>query len=148
MRYKILIISLLLGGFAIVAASVSMSIMKRDIQVEDSPYEAGLRYDETIRTYAELGWTVDMPESVRAGDKVLKIKLSDKKGNFMADAAVNCLISKCARYDVRRSACSSTSDGYYECPVIFDGPGCRNVKVSVGMGADNMVIDRKIIVER
>ncbi len=148
MRYKILVITLLLGGLAIVAVSVSLGIMKRDIQVESSPYEAGLRYDETMRRYTELGWKVDMPESLNVGDRILRIRLLDRNEVPIENATVGCLITECAGTEERRATCSNTADGYYKCPVDLVGPGCRDVRVNVSKGADNMVFDRKLIVER
>lgn len=148
MRYKFLIIALLLGGLAIVAVSVSLGIMKRDIQVESSPYEAGLRYDETMRRYTELGWKVDMPESLNVGDKILRIRLLDRNEVPVENANVDCLVTGCASTEERRATCSSTADGYYKCPVDLVGPGCRDVRVDVSKGADNMVFDKKLIVER
>ena len=130
------------------AASVSIGIMKRDIQVEDSPYEAGLRYDETLRRYAKLGWKVDLPKEAKAGEKMLNIRLLDGKGRPIEDAGVNCLINRCELSDVVSTTCGHTVDGYYKCPVDFDGPGCRDVRVNVGRAADNMVFDEKIIVEK
>lgn len=148
MNYKILISVILVAGITIIAYSVSIGIMKRDIVVEESPYDAGLAYEDTMRRYATLGWTADIPGEMPAGTRQLKVSLFDRDKKPIEDATMECLVNENAQHTSRRVSCASSGRGLYQCDFDLNSPGYRDVRIKVSRAADEMIFHKQIILAK
>lgn len=148
MKYKFLIASILLIGIFIIAASIAIGIAKRDVVVEEDPYETGLRFDERLKRYAELGWKVELPYSVKAVDNKLKVRVIDKDDKPVEGAIVEYVVNKCADTHIRNYRCDYIGNGYYQAAVDLRGASCVEVKVNVKLNSDVLSFDNKVYVEK
>jgi len=148
MKYKILIAIIVLAGLGIVAASVWIGVEKRDVQVEENPYDAGLQYDERLRRYAELGWKIEIPKEIRAGERWLAVGLFDRDGRPMKDAKMECLIATHGKADLMRTTCTHRGEGFYQCAVKPAASGYLNVRVNASRANDTMRFDNIVIVDK
>lgn len=142
MRYKILILLVLITGIMAIALAIVIGITKRDLLVEEHPYEAGLEFDKRIKEYANLGWDI---ETIRINEDKLIIRLMDRQKRPLENASVECLVNKCG--DTRRGnyRCSYRDKGLYECPIDTADASCIDVKVDARVGNNTMIFDRKVI---
>ncbi len=138
----------LFAGLGIVAASVWMGVEKRDVQVEENPYDAGLQYDEKLKKYEELGWKIEIPKEIRSGERWLAVGLFDKYGRPLKDAQMECLISTHGRPDQARTSCTHRGEGFYQCAVKPGASGYLNVRVTADRASDTMRFDNIVIVSK
>jgi hypothetical protein len=69
-------------GLAAVVSAVVIGAMHRDVEVEDEPYEAGLRFDEDRDRISGLGWrTSAFIVRHRAGETDIRLLIRDGDGN-------------------------------------------------------------------
>ncbi len=147
MNYKALIISVLLAGFAIIALSVYSGYAVRDAEVADNAYEAGLRFDETAKQAARLGWRVDLPRMVKvsAGKAAdLVIALSDRNG-VLENAVVDVTLNRMGSRTERTYRCRAERGGRYRTPVLsIEQPGYWEATVRVARGNDALSFNETI----
>ncbi len=148
MKYKLLIGLIIFIGFSIIGASIIVGIDRRDITVEENPYEAGLKFDEQLKKYAELGWRVEFPHSIRAGENRLRIGIFDKQGRAVEDASVECIINKCGDSMMKHYKCTYMDNGYYQTIVSFDNAICVEVKANVSRANDTLSYTNKVYIEK
>lgn len=148
MKYKFLIASILLIGIFIIASSIVIGIAKRDAVVEDDPYDAGLMFDEKLKRYAELGWRVEIPHSVKAGDNELIVRVMDKHDSPIEGAVVEYVVNKCADAHTMKYRCDYAGGGYYQAAVNLTDTSCVEVKVNVKHDGNVLSFDNKVYVER
>jgi len=78
---KAVIWLVVLIGFAAVAGAVIIGGLHRDVEVENQPYEAGLRWDDDRDRMEELGWRKrEVYVEFKAGRAILTIELSGRDG--------------------------------------------------------------------
>lgn len=78
---KVVLWIVVLTGLAAVAGAVVTGGLLRDVEVEEEPYEAGLRWDADRTRMSELGWSKrEVYVQFKAGRAVLTIELSGKDG--------------------------------------------------------------------
>lgn len=148
MKYKLLIGLIMSVGFGIIGASIIIGIERRDVTVEENPYEAGLKFDERLKKYAELGWRVEFPQSIKADGNRLMIGVFDKQGRAMEDASVECVINKCGDSMMKHYKCTYMDNGYYQTIVSFDNAGCVEVKANVSRANDTLSYANKVYIEK
>jgi hypothetical protein len=148
MNYKWLIIIILIGGIAFVAASIMIGIEHRDIVVEDDPYKAGLAYDENIKKYSQLGWNISCPDKIKMGDSVLNVRITDKNGKGVEPAQVEFLLQSIGVPDVSTYKTSYEGNGAYSSRVHLDKQGYWDVRIKVKTGNDIYKFDRKFYAEQ
>jgi nitrogen fixation protein FixH len=148
MKYKLLIGLIMFAGFSIIGASIIVGIDRRDVTVEENPYEAGLKFDERLKKYAELGWRVEFPQSIRADENLLKIGVFDKQGRAVEDASVECMINKCGDSMMKRYKCMHMDNGYYQSIVSLEDAICMEVKANVSRANDTLSYTNKVYIER
>lgn len=147
MNYKTLIMAILLGGIGIIAASVAVGIAVRDGEVEENAYEAGLRFDATMKRETELGWRVELPRSVRSGSVVIPVDVLDRNGSGVRDATVNIELGRMGGHETRTYPCSSIGIGRYVADVKLDTPGYWEANVRVAKKSDSIRFNEKIYVQ-
>jgi nitrogen fixation protein FixH len=150
MNYKVLIISILLGGFVIIGGSVYIGYSLRDGEVVDNAYEAGIRFDETVKKQAQLGWQVDLPRTVNAAKEdvsIVTVSVKDRVGKALKDATVSLEVNRMGSTSVRTYQCSG-GNGRYTAPVAFDAPGYWEARVHVARGEDTIRVDDTINIVR
>jgi len=146
MNYKALIIGVLLGGMIIVSVSIYIGIAKRDVEVEDNAYEAGLKYDAVNRREAELGWRVELPQRVKSGSGVMAVKVVDAKGAMVTGAAVNLRLHRMGDHQVQSYRCA-TGEGQYTVAVNLDSPGYWEAMVRVDRQNDSQQFNNMFYVQ-
>jgi len=146
MNYKALIIGVLLGGFVIVGVSIYIGIAKRDVEVEDNAYEAGLKYDAVNKRETELGWRVELPRNVKSGSGVLAVKVVDAKGAAVTGAAVNLRLHRMGDSRVQSYRCAA-SEGRYTVAVNLDSPGYWEAMVRVDRQDDSQHFNNTFFVQ-
>lgn len=146
MNYKALIIGVLLGGFVIVGVSIYIGIVKRDVEIEDNAYEAGLKYDSVNKRQAELGWRVELPRNVKSGSGVLAVKVVDAKGAAVTGAVVNLRLHRMGDPRVRSYSCAA-GDGRYTVAVNLDSPGYWEAMVRVDRRDDSQHFNNTFFVQ-
>ncbi|TAN45813.1 MAG: hypothetical protein EPN22_01310 [Nitrospirae bacterium] len=147
MNYKILIALVLAGGIAIITAAVFIGIEKRDMVVADDPYQEGLNFDQTLKKYKELGWSVAVPAVVKLGESKLTLMVSDKDGGPLEGAEITFTANPMGTPDVRNCRCSAAGAGRYEAAVPFDRKGYWDITVKVSFGKETLKFSNKLNVE-
>lgn len=147
MNYNKLIIGILIGGLLIVGVSIYAGIAARDVEVEDNAYEAGLRYDQTRKREAELGWCVSMPRSIRTGKASIPVDVIDRASAPIRDAAVEVELSRRGGHQARTYRCSGSGDGRYKVAAKFDEPGYWDARVRVTRQGDSLRFEKTMHVQ-
>lgn len=147
MNYKILIIGILIGGLSIIGASIYVGIQKRDVEVEDNAYNAGLKYDETMKMKERLGWTIELPKTMTSGAAQLRMRLLDGKGAGIEGATVELFINKRGEHTVYKSKCVGSGNGLYTAAVRLNTPGCWEVRAEAARSGDTLRFDNTIYVQ-
>lgn len=148
MNYKTLIIAILIAGFSIIGLSVYIGINKRDAVVEENPYYAGLKFDETMRKQAELGWRVKFPHTFKAGDRRIEFKVFDKNNSSIKDASVELRLNRLGNAKVKKYECLNSKNGQYAADVKLDAPGYWEVRVRVEHLNNSIHFDDRIYVQQ
>lgn len=148
MNYKTLIIVILIAGFSIIGSSVYVGINKRDAVVEENPYDAGLKFDETLRKQAELGWRVEFPHTFKTGDRRIEFKVFDKNNSSIKDASVELHLNRLGNAEVKKYKCINTKNGQYTADVKLDASGYWEVRVRVEHLNNSMRFDDRIYVQQ
>jgi len=147
MNYKALIIAILLGGIGIVAASVAVGIAVRDDEVEQNAYEAGLRFDATMKRQAQLGWRVELPRNIRTGSVVIPVDVLDRNGVAVRNATVNIELSRRGGHETQTYPCSTIGNGRYAADVNLKTPGYWDANVRVARQGDALHFNETIYVQ-
>ncbi|MCL4456137.1 MAG: FixH family protein [Nitrospirae bacterium] len=148
MMYKTLIGLVMLAGMGVIALSIVVGVSHRDAVVEDDPYEAGLRFDRTLKRQMELGWKLKVPPFVREGNNRLVASISDRDGRAVDVAAVELLVSRMGSPRIDRYNALNIGNGRYQAAVVFNGTGYWEVKARVIAVSDTIVFDNKVYVEK
>ncbi|GER94384.1 hypothetical protein A45J_2145 [hot springs metagenome] len=148
MKYKLLIGLIMFVGFSIIGASILIGIEKSEVTVEENPYEAGLKFDEQLKKYIELGWEVEIPRAIKAGENRLIIGVFDKQGRAVEDASVECVINKCGDSMMKHYKCVHIGKGYYQTILGLDNAICAEVKTNVSRAKDTLSFTNKVYIER
>ncbi len=147
MNYKALIIGVLIGGTSIIGASIAIGISVRDVEVEENAYEAGLKYDQTLKRKAELGWQVNVPANLKSGTVALPVDVLDGSGTVLQNAVVSVELSRTGGHQAKTYSCSNTTDGRYVAEVNLDAPGYWDAWVRVDRLKDSLRFNRRIFVQ-
>lgn len=146
--YRILIALILFAGFCIIALSIIVGISHRDVVVEDDPYEAGLRFDRTLKKHMELGWKLQIPPSAREGNNSLVATILDKDGRAIDGADVELLVNRMGSPRIDRYKALNIGNGKYQASVVFNDTGYWEVKARVFVASDTISFDNKIYVKK
>jgi len=146
MRYKLLIVAILLGGMGIIAATIAVGVSHRDVEVVENAYEAGLKYDQVRKRAEALGWSVVIPKSAPRGDAGLELVVLDKNGGALSDAQVRLRTYRLGTGKLQSCECVSRGNGRYSAPVRFDDAGIWTADVMVAVNADVQVFEKSISV--
>lgn len=138
----------MLAGMGVIALSIVVGVSHRDAVVEDDPYEAGLRFDRTLKRQMELGWKLKVPPFVREGNNRLVASISDRDGRAVDVAAVELLVSRMGSPRIDRYNALNIGNGRYQAAVVFNGTGYWEVKARVIAVSDTIVFDNKVYVEK
>lgn len=141
MRYKLLILLVFVIGFGAIVSAIAIGILRRDLTVEEHPYEAGLEFDKSLKKYADLGWNL---ETVEVRDGTIAVRITDKNKEPLRGAIVECSLNKCADVHIKNYICRYGSDGYYQAAIDMGDASCIDVKVNVLYGGEVLSFDRKI----
>ncbi|MBZ0155575.1 MAG: FixH family protein [Alphaproteobacteria bacterium] len=144
MNYKVLVAVILIAGIASVGASIYIGIQKRDMVVEENPYDAGLAYDETKKKEEQLGWRVVFPSSLKAGESAFQLDVYDKEGRGIDDASVELHLNRLGDPQVRTYRCRNAGKGRYMAVVRLDLPGYWDIRARVERGRDSMRFEGRI----
>lgn len=145
MRYKLLIFLILLTGVLAIASVIMIGMARRDLIVEEHPYEAGLEFDNRLKRYAELGWDI---ESLYIKDNMLVMRIIDKHQRPIENALVNSIVNRCADNHTTNYGCINRGNGYYHARIDTKDAGCIEVKVNVIYKGNMMSFDRTINIEK
>jgi len=148
MKYKFLIASILLTGISIIALSIVIGIRKRDIVVEDHPYDAGLVFDEKLKRYAELGWRVEVPHSIKAIDNELMVRILDKQDRPVESAIVEYIVNRCSDTHRVKYRTDYSGNGYYKTRLNLIDTSCIEIRVNVEKNRNVLSFDNTVYVER
>lgn len=147
MNYKFLIITIILAGFGIVGYSIIAGIEVRDAEVVDNAYETGLKFDETTKQAARLGWRVELPRTVKvSGGKAagFVIMLRDREGG-LSNASVDVTLNRMGSRAEQSYRCTDEQGGRYRAPAVpVDATGYWEAKVRVARGKDALSFDETI----
>jgi nitrogen fixation protein FixH len=147
MNYRFLVIGILLGGFAIIGASVYIGYAVIDTEVVANAYEAGLKFEETIKRQKELGWTVELPRLLHAGNTdstEVTATVKDRTGAALSGATVEVELNRMGSRNIRTYKCTGGKEGLYATQVNFDATGYWEAKVRVAHLNDSLIFDEKI----
>ena len=142
--YKTLVVSLLLMGMASIAAVIYLGIEKRDVVVEDNPYDAGTEFESALKRKAELGWEVTFPDSLDRGDSRMAVTLRDRRGRAINDATVSLRLNRLGSPNVEDYRLGGNGDGQYEADVHLEEAGYWDVSARVRRGADIVRFDGRV----
>ena len=146
MNYKLLISTIAVAVFAIIFASLWTGIATREVTVVDHPYDEGLKYDATQKKYADLGWKVVTPSSLKNTER-LNVNVLDKNGAPLADVAVEFAANRITSPDIRKYHAVQTERGRYEAKVDFSSQGLWELKVNVTRGNDTLSYESKLHID-
>ncbi len=144
--YKTLIALIIFAGMGVIAMSIAVGVSHRDAVVEDDPYEAGLRFDRTLKRQMELGWKLKVPPSVREGNNLFVATIFDRDGRTVDGAAVELLVSRMGSPRIDRYKALDIGNGRYHAAVVFNGAGYWEVNARVILASDTIVFDNKVYV--
>jgi nitrogen fixation protein FixH len=147
MNYKALITGILIGGLCITGASIYVGIGKRDVEVEENAYDAGLRYDEMIKKKEALGWKIEVPKTLKVGDQRLDVGLFDSNGRGIPDATVELRLYRRGGNSIRKYRCTVRGSGHYSAMIQLDTPGYWDVREEVERAGDSVRFDNTIYVQ-
>jgi len=147
MNYKILIIVILIVGLGVIGSTIYIGISKRDVVVEEEPYEAGLMFDDTLRKEAELGWKVEFPHTFKIGDRKIEFKVFDKDNQSIKDASVELNLNRLGTAVVKKYKCTNTKDGQYTVNVNLNAIGYWDMRIKIKYLNNLMTFDDRIYVE-
>jgi len=147
MKYKLLIIAVLLGGMGIIGASIAVGVAKRDVEVVDNAYETGLKYDQTRKRGEELGWKVELPRSFPRGDAGVELTVRDRTGAALTKARVTLRAFRLGTRDLQIRECVNRGNGTYAALVRFDSAGSWAAEARVAMNDDVQVFNNTISVQ-
>lgn len=145
MRYKLLILVVLVIGLAAIVSAIAIGILRRDLIVEEHPYEAGLEFDKRLKKYAELGWNL---ETLEIKENNIVVRVTDRNNESLKGAIVECSLNKCADVHTKNYICRYKGDGYYQAAIDMEGARCIDVKVNVLYGGEVLSFDRKLNIEK
>ncbi len=148
MRYKLMIIGILLAGFGIIGSTVYLGYAVRDEQVVADAYDAGLQYDAVQRNDARLGWQFWMPRTVSLTKNVLTVRLTNKDGRPLTDATVNLKLNRLGTRTDRSYRCTNAGGGLYRSPLTVEQTGYWSVQVTASRAKDSYIHDDEIDVVR
>lgn len=146
-NYKWLTIIILAVGVCFVAAPIVIGVKHRDVVVEDDPYKAGLAYDETLKKHSQLGWNVECPDKVKAGESIFTVRITDNKGGGVEPLEVEFLLQNIGTPEVLTYKAFYNGEGRYSSPVRLNKSGYWDVRVKVKTEKDNYRFDRKFYAE-
>jgi len=116
----------------------------------ESPYERGLRFNETIadsRRQSELGWRGEVRVAAdRSGGSLLEVALKDRAENPVTGATVHAQMVRptAAGHDFEMMI-PERGDGLYATTVTPPLPGQWEARVFVERGGDRFRLDDRVI---
>ncbi|MGD0280813.1 MAG: FixH family protein [Dissulfurispiraceae bacterium] len=146
-NYKTLIVGILIGGFVIIGASIYIGIQKRDVVVEENPYDAGIEYEHALKIKAELGWQVKFPEALMKGERQLVVTVNDKNGKAIKDASIKLQLNRLGYPELQEYKLSGNGNGQYTAMVKLDAAGYWDVSAYVENARDSVRYDDRIYVQ-
>ncbi len=147
MKYKVLILIVLITGLSIIGASIYIGIDKRDAEVEENAYDTGIKFDETLKRQAELGWRIEIPHTFKSGDNQIMVGVFDKNGSSIKDAFVELQFNRLGSADIKKYRCNGNGNGQYTAVVKLDNSGYWDVRANVAHLKDSMRFDDKVYVQ-
>lgn len=147
---KTIIIASAIFAILAVAGALFVGIDNFDGTVTDSPYEEGLRWDEARKMKAELGWGFDMHgDKLTVGENNITITLIDKDGSPLNASSVSVMLSRpsTSSYD-RRYEPVKIKEGIFRLDAGFPLYGYWDIKADVIKGADKVIFEKRVFVER
>lgn len=147
MKYKLLIIAVLLVGMGIIGASIAVGVAHRDLEVVENAYETGLKYDQVRKRSEELGWKVDLPRVLQRNDAGLDMTVRDGSGAALPNARVTLRTFRLGTRNVQTYECVSRGEGRYTAPVRFDAAGSWSAEVRVAVQDDDQLFENTISVQ-
>ncbi|MBF0557604.1 MAG: FixH family protein [Nitrospirae bacterium] len=145
-NYKTLVISLLIAGMASVAIVVYVGIEKRDVVVEENPYDAGKEFEFGLKRKAELGWQVTFPGTLNRGDSQMVVTVRDRQGRPINDAAIDIRLNRLGSPQVADYRLTGRGDGQYTAAVNAGGSGYWDATAHVKLNRDVVRYDARIYV--
>lgn len=92
---RILIILISITAIAATIVTIIVGQHSFDGLVVEKPYETGLAWDEMHRKQTVLGWTASVHGApFKTGKNELAVKIQDKNGSLITDAAVSITITR------------------------------------------------------
>lgn len=134
--YKFLIVVVLLGGMAIIGATLAIGMATRDVQVVENAYEEGLNYDRTRKRADELGWKVEMSRDLQQGAEGLDMTVRDRSGAGVPNARVTLRAFLQGGRELQTCDCLNEGNGRYRAPVRLNTPGSWTALVRVAVKED------------
>lgn len=144
MNFKTLVIAILTMGFVIIGASVYIGYERRDVVVEDNPYDAGIEFEHSLKRKAELGWQVKFPYALKKGADQLVVTVSDKDGKDIDNASIKLLVNRLGYPEVTEYKLSGNGHGQYTAMVKLDAAGYWDVSAYVERAHDSVRFDQRI----
>lgn len=146
---KAIIIFSVMAALLAVAGAVMVGIESFDGTVADSPYEEGLKWDETRSRKAELGWGLDIKaDKLMVGENTIKVSLSDSDGSPLMGSSISFMISRPATsvYDMRPEAIK-LQEGIFKASARFPLYGYWDITAEVTKGADTVLFRERVFVD-
>ena len=146
MNYKALIIAVSSLVLAIIAGSLWAGIATREVTVVEHPYEDGLKYDQTQKRYADLGWKVVAPSSLDKSGR-LEVKIYGKDGAPLDAGSVEFALNRLGSSEIKKYRAPRDGGGSYGARVDCPLPGYWELKVQVTRGADTLSYDSRLHID-
>ncbi|MBA4372827.1 MAG: hypothetical protein C0402_08170 [Thermodesulfovibrio sp.] len=147
---KKIIVFVTLAALAAVVGAIVVGSRNFEGLVTDRPYETGITWDKTRNDKIASGWDVVItPGDFQVGDSELLLRITDRKGNPLADSAVAVRLSR-PHTNASDSAVATrkTGPGLFSAAVNFPAYGYWDIKMTVSGEGKSVSFDKRIFVKK
>lgn len=147
MIYKIVIPLIVFVCIGLIALSIAVGVAHRDVVVVDDPYEVGLKFDEKLKRYAELGWQVKAPLSVSKNSNNFIVTVSGRDGMAVEGVDVELLVRRFGSPHIYRYKAVDIGGGKYQAAVVFNSTGHWEVNANITcLNGNTFTFDNRVYV--
>ena len=147
---RVLIIVICIIALAATIGAIVIGKQSFEGLVVEKPYETGLAWDEARQKQITLGWTISVEGApFKTGNNELTIKVIDKTGSQLTDAAVSVTVSRSSTraYDKTYRAIRQP-DGRYHSSINLLFYGNWDLIIDVSLKNDHSRFKEAIFAER
>lgn len=147
---RLLVISIVVIGLGIVAATIIVGQRHFEGIVVEQPYDQGLLWDKVQKDRLASGWTVAVQNEgeLRAGDIEAVIAVRDSQGKPLTDASVSMKLSRpSTTVHDRRYETLPLGDGLYSAKILIPLYGHWDFEVTVRQGEVSIPFSQRVYVK-